>query len=183
MAWTTPMTAVAGAFNASDWNTYVRDNLACVAPGIAGTNASDWFVSTGANTLAPRSVKSAYVQTPVSTTSTTYTDGSPAGPSVTITTGTFAIVGIFCFMSNDTIGNAAIASYAISGATTKAANDNTRILVDGLNAAGSSTDNSMRFGAASAETLTAGSNTFTFKIRVAANTGWYQERRLIVWAF
>lgn len=183
MAWTTPMTAVAGAFNAADWNTHIRDNLACVAPGITGANASDWYVSTGANTLAPRSVKSGYVSTSISTTSTSYVNGSPSGPSVTITTGTFAIVSMNCFITNGTAGAASSCSYAISGATTKAANDNTYLQIDGLDVTGDNTDNSMRIGGSAAETLTAGSNTFQMVYRAASGTAYFQDRRLIVWAF
>src|SRR5690606_34055091 len=83
MAWTTPMTAVAFTpLSASDFNLHVRDNLAYLK-----TQADE-----GAATLAARIPQAHTVSTSQSTSSATYTNLTTAGPTVTVTTGTTALV-------------------------------------------------------------------------------------------
>ena len=112
------------------------------------------------------------ILTQQTTTSTSYTDLATVGPAVTITTGTKALVTI----NTELYGGAGFSqamSYAVSGATTIAANDNLAIENTGVNQI------------AVCQTflvtgLTAGSNVFTAKYRVSAGTGVYQFRRITV---
>lgn len=170
------MTAVAGAtFTAAQFNQYVRDNLNETAPAKA-TAASQLFVSTGANAIETRTPATANVQTNQSSTSTTYTDLTTVGPSITATTGTIALVGFGCSFANNTANSATKCSVAVSGASTVAASDNFGIIMDGIQAS-----NFVRYGMFHAFTgLTAGSNTFTLKYAVGSNTGSWQQREIVV---
>ncbi|OII61219.1 hypothetical protein BJP40_06745 [Streptomyces sp. CC53] len=175
MAWTSPMTAVANdVFTAAQFNTHVRDNLLETAPAKATTDGGMFF-ATGANAIAERVPTTATVATSESTTSTSYTDLSTAGPAVTVTTGTRALVFISADAQNDAAGSDALYSYAVSGSTTVAAADSFGSFLE------SSGSRRHRWTVASMQTgLTAGSNTFTMKYRVSANTGTFQNRNIVV---
>jgi hypothetical protein len=100
----------------------------------------------------------AWVETSQTTSSTSYTDLTTVGPTVTLTTGTSAFVVFGCW-GTDTgnLGNNQKMSVAVSGATTIAASDSWMAFgSEGLN--GVSMVNGYIF-----TTLTAGSNTFTAK--------------------
>lgn len=176
MAWSAPMTAVAGAtFTAAQFNQYVRDNLNQTAPAIA-TTASQLFVSTGANAIATRVPSTASIATVQSTTSTSYTDLATVGPAVTVTTGTIALVWFAAAMANSTGDAQCNASVAVSGASSVAANDVWALTSDGVTAG-----NYIRYGTMHAFTgLTAGSNTFTMKYRAGSSTANYQRREILV---
>jgi hypothetical protein len=176
MAWSAPMTAVAGAtFTAAQFNQYVRDNLNQTAPALA-TTASQLFVSTGANAIATRVPSTASVATVQSTASTSFTDLATVGPAVTVTCGTIALVWYAAAMANSNSDAQCNASVAVSGATTVAANDVWALTSDGVTAG-----NYIRYGTAHAFTgLTAGSNTFTMKYRAGSATASYQRREIIV---
>jgi len=113
------------------------------------------------------SVGAASVLTSQTTSSTSYTDLATSGPAVTVTTLTSAIVTISLVAANNTINDGAIATYAVSGATTVAAADGNGYtgVVGNLPANGevATTTSIVVTG------LTAGSNTFTVKYR--ANVG------------
>lgn len=182
MAWTTPMTAVAGAFSAAQWNTYVRDNLNMTEAAVATSGTSQWFVSTAANTIGIRNISSNSVLTEELTTSTSFTNLTTSGPSVTITTGTKAIVMVSCRSGNMTASQYCKMSYAVSGATTIAATENWGAITSNPFAALTG-DNLRSTGVANLVTLTAGSNTFTAKYSVTAGTGRFACRYLAVWSF
>ena len=115
------------------------------------------------------------------TTSTTFGNltGSGVGPAVTIDTGTTVYVDVFASFFNDSsaLGFTGV-GFAISGATTKAANDAEAIL-GGFGANGEL----YQFGGRVLVTgLTAGSNTFTMKYRVSAGTATIQRRNICVTA-
>jgi len=96
MAWTTPITAVANStFQASQWNSSVRDNLAVQAPAISTTNGR-LIVSNGVNTVAEREIAQSIDDANVSTSSTTFVTLG-GGPAVTITTG----IGCLVFVSSN----------------------------------------------------------------------------------
>lgn len=173
------MTAVAGAtFTASQFNQYVRDNLNATAPALASA-AGQYFVATGANALAARSVQTVTVTTSETTTSTSYTDLTTIGPSVTAVTGTTARVEIKAAMSNSTANAAAFMSFAIGGASSAGANDSWAINIGGLGAGAVA-----RFGASFYFTgLTPGSNQFTAKYKVGSGTGTFLNRDLTVMGF
>jgi hypothetical protein len=179
MAWTTPMTAVANSvWTAAQWNTHVRDNLLETMPGKA-TTAGRWFCSTGSHAIAERVITNATVATSQTTTSTAYADLTTVGPSVTVTTGTLAMVFINANMACSLSTVPARISVAVSGATTTAASDaNSAYVLSSGTAAGN------RFGSMALLTVNAGSNTFTMKYKVdSAATGTYQDREIVVIPF
>lgn len=174
MAWTAPMTAIAGsAFTAAQFNTHIRDNFGETAPAKA-TAAGQHFVATGTNTIAARLTTETLAAATSTTTGTSYGDLASGGaaPVVSaITTGIKAMVWVMCAVSNST-GAQSMMSFAVSGATTLAA-------ADARSYGGTMTAGSTMLGAwIGMVDLTAGSNTFTGKYRVIAGTGSFAERRL-----
>lgn len=178
MAWTAPMTAVAGSvFTAAQFNTFIRDNFNETAPAKASTSGS-LFVGTGLNAIAERTPAFAFVTDSETTTSTSYTDLATAGPSVTVTTGAGAIVAVFAQVSNNTAGEEAFAGHDITGATTRAASDTRSI---GFQPGSVAAARSIRCSAITyQDALTPGSNTFTMKYRVTGGTGTFNDRRITV---
>jgi len=173
MAWTVPPTAVAGALlTASQWNAGVRDNLLETAPAKA-TLSGRIFVSTGANSIAQRSIVSDKITAQQNTASGSYVNLGTVGATVTVTTGTLAQVHHGCQLFSSTTGTV-WASYAISGATTVSASD------EWANEANGTDGN--RSGVSELHTVTAGSNTFQQKYRVGSGTGTFDDRYIIVWA-
>ena len=120
----------------------------------------------------------ATVSSEQSTTSTSFTDLATAGPAVTLTTGTKALVIVSARIRlQGGYGDNAYMGYAVSGASTVAAAQATSL--------SNSIDNSsyyskVRASAATITTLTAGSNTFTAKYSTDGNTGYYTDRQIIV---
>lgn len=176
MAWTTPMTAVANStFTAAQFNTYVRDNLNMTAPALASTSGQV-PVSTGANSITMRSVLSNVVTTSQSTSSLSYVNLATVGPTVTVNTGTQAIVWIQCSMSTDTTNSTALASVTVSGASAISGDDSFGVTLDGVPAT-----NLLRYCSAHFfNTLVPGSNVFTMVYKVGSNTGTFANRELIV---
>lgn len=177
MAWTTPMTAVYNTtLTAAQWNTHVRDNSLLTMPALA-TAGARWFISRNDSTkLQQQTITTAAVATSEATTSTSYTALATAGPAITTTTRTKALVFWSCQLQNDTADVAAFASVAVSGATTIAASDTWCLTLDGAAAA-----NVNQWGMVHLfDTLTAGSNTFTMQYRVTSNTGTFAQREIAV---
>jgi len=177
MAWTAPMTAIAGSvFTAAQFNQHLRDNLAETAPAKATTPGS-LFAVTATNQIAERTPNANVALSQDTTTSTSYIstlDLGSTGPSLTITTGVNAIVLLSASVSNNTTLSSRMA-YDISGATTRAGSDNRGIGVFGV------ASNGLNAGIAVLEQgLTPGVNTFTATYRVAGGTGTYNSRRLQV---
>lgn len=197
MSWSVPMTAVANErWLASEFNAHVRDNLLETAPAVVSA-AGQYLVADGANSLTARVPGHQTVTTgsgsgdqPGWCQSTTYTDtleidgivgNSTTGPTVTVTTGTIALVHIASWMQNRSADDAGtVMSYAVSGSTTIAANDDWAIYMDGT-----PQNQGNRFGAWHTVTgLTAGSNTFTAWYREnTVSTGTFNDRTLIVVPF
>lgn len=173
------MTAVANTvFTAAQFNTHVRDNLNQTAPAIA-TAAGQIFAATGVNSLAARTPTRARVETAESTTSSSFTDLATVGPSVTVTTGTKALVIITAGINNTSGDIASSASFSVSGATSFSADNTVRIARDGIAA-----NTLVRYSGATLFTLTAGSNTFTMKYSTqAATTATFSVREIIVIPF
>lgn len=177
MAWTAPMTAVAGAtFTAAAFNTHVRDNLNETAPAKA-TAASQLFVSTGPNAIATRVPSQAYIATAESTNSSTYTDLATPGPYVTVTTGTIAVVMFACGSAGSVNDMASCVSVIVSGSSSIAANDAWAIQTDGITAG-----NYVRYGMTHFFTgLTPGPNTFSLQYRVSStNSATFRQRAISV---
>jgi hypothetical protein len=179
VAWTAPMTAVSGTFTAAQWNTHVRDNLNETAVA-KSTTYSQYFVTTGANAIAARKIASNINNTAGTSTSTTYADiATSFGPSVTVQTGTAAIVWWCCEMFNSTLNAYNACSVQVSGASSVAAADSFALEIDGYGSVATSQQN--RYSIAHHFTgLTPGMNTFTMKYRVGSGTGTFDQRVIIV---
>lgn len=179
MAWTTPMTAVDNAtWTSAQFNAHVRDNLLETMPGKASA-AGNWFVVSGTNSIAERSISEAVVATSQSTTSTSYTDLTTAGPAITVTTGTKALVFWGAQMSNATANVGSNMSVTVSGATSITASNSWRACINGYQAGAA--DNGARVCSFYVFTLTAGSNTFTCKYRSdTASSATFQDRSILV---
>lgn len=174
------MTAIAGAsVFAADFNTYIRDNLNQTAPGIASAMSS-WFPASGVNQLAERFPGQSNTPGSSTTTSTSYgnlADGVTT--SWTTGTGTMALVSIYANWTNSIGGggnNRTWMSYAVSGATTIAADDSYSI--------NHSSSAGMRWGSTFLVTgLNPGTNTFALKYRTTTGTGTFSQRRIAVIPF
>jgi hypothetical protein len=177
------MTAVANnVFTAAQFNTHVRDNLLQTAPGKA-TTAGRIFVTTAANTIEERPVNSATVVTAQSTTTGaggSFVDLTTAGPAVTITTGTQALVWFSAQGRSNTTNAAFECSVAVSSATTVAASVDWGMYWDGV-AADSYLSNSRVHLFTG---LNAGSNVFTMKYKkssaVSGQNSSFQNREIVV---
>lgn len=177
MAWTSPLTAAAGdILTATLWNTHVRNNLLETAVAKA-TTAGSIFVATGATALAERIVQTATVATAETTATTTYTDLATFGPSVTVASGTQAIIMWSALLANSTSASQALCSYAVSGSSTISASDTRCLLYQ------ASANNAQNRGTAQhLETgLTIGAtNTISLRYRASANTASFGNRTLTV---
>lgn len=110
------------------------------------------------------------------TTSTTFTDLITSGPTVTLTTGTKALVHVAAVLSNDTAGAESYMGFAVSGASTIAPDPSAAVMWSTPIANG-------RIQAGYfvlVSSLTAGVNTFTGKYLVTAGTGTFGNRRIAV---
>ena len=154
------------AYRSSTANVKTRLGLGTAGQVLAvnsGATAPEWTTpaaSVPANTTA-------YVAAPQTTTSGDWTDLATAGPAVTLTTGTKALVIITSYMKNNTSGRGAQMSFVVSGATSLAA-DTARSLWIVNN---SSADIFLQSSACYLVTLTAGSNTFTAKYQRTGGGG------------
>ncbi|MFT2016284.1 hypothetical protein ACMA1D_10640 [Streptomyces sp. 796.1] len=183
MAWTAPMTAVPGSpLTAAQFNTYVRDNLLETEAAKANFTGN-MLITTGANAITARNCFRSRTLTASTTSSTTYTGlDSGGGPTVTVTTGTTALVWVATWMENTAPSNATMASVSVSGATVVAASDTNMVAMQGLSAS-PPTPNSVRYGVTYRFTgLTPGVNTFTMEYRVSGGTGTFSNRELLVMA-
>lgn len=181
MAWTAPFTAVAGSvFQAAQFNTHIRDNLNETAPAKATTPGAIFAVA-GTNQIEQRVPQVAFDNGNADITSTTFANpatGNP-GPTVVVTTGVKAIVGYRALLRIPSAVYRVEMSYAISGATTRAASSSNSLGYSISNSA----DPGMTFRGGSvdlAEGLTPGENTFTLQYNVSAGQGLANGRRLWV---
>ena len=144
------------------------------------TNGFASLVKTATNTWSymppggfPASA-TATVATSQSTTSSTMTDLTTAGPAVTLTTGTKALVIITANIFNATAANYSYMGFAVSGATTVAAGTAQALWTVGTNTIQASAGYLVTG-------LTAGSNTFTNKYRTeVATTATFSNRSITV---
>ena len=149
------------------------------------TNQFAELIKTGTNTWSymppggfPASA-TATVATQQDTTSATYTDLATAGPAVTLTTGTKALVIATCWITNANTAALTAASFAVSGATTIAAADSRSITSQSTQVGVYAT--AIRASSAILlTTLTAGSNTFTMKYRRNTGTASFENRDITV---
>lgn len=178
MAWTAPMTAVAGTyFTASQFNTHIRDNLLETVPGIA-TGSGSFVSAAGANRIAARRFRSAYIATmETNSRSTAFTDLPTVGPRVTATTGRTAIVSFMVSQSHLASASESVwTSFEVTGATSIAPDVNSSVHHKGggtgFTARGSYTEILVN--------LNPGSNTFTLKYGSFGGAGSWANRYLTV---
>lgn len=178
MAWTTPITWVAGnTLTAQQMNQQVRDNLNETAPAKAAVEGR-LLVTSGANSIVERDPRENGVAASESTTSDAYTDLTTVGPAITVTTGTRAIVVVTSFIRSDTADQGGAMSYEVSGASSIAASDGNSLQLrsPGLTA-GAQKASRLNLQAS----LTAGSNTFTAKYkRVGTGTATFSGRTFTI---
>jgi len=141
------------------------------------TSAAIFFAVDAADVSIPANDYN-YVSATESTTSTSYTNLTTAGPAVTVTTGTKALVIVSAKIFNGTNNNSlqAFMTYAVSGATTTAAADTWALAASGIQ----STGYQFKMSLASVATLTAGSNVFTAKYRATSGTSEFGDRSIFV---
>lgn len=111
------------------------------------------------------------------TSNAAYVDLATVGPSVTITSvGTIALVMWGANLHASVAADTAVASFAVSGATTVAAAD-----IDSIQGAGTV---SQSFSNVRMITITPGSNTYTMKYKATGSThsATYANRRIVVFA-
>jgi hypothetical protein len=176
VAWSTFPTLTDGQILTGAHTQIIRDNFAETAPGKA-TAAGQLWVSTGANAGAMRTPSFGHTSGSSTTTSGSFTDlVAGAGPAVTVTTGVSVITSHGAAASSDVNGGGTNMSYAISGATTVAADLSRNYRTDNQAAdVGRATTTHFTPG------LTAGSNTFTAKYSIGSGgTATFSERHLLV---
>jgi len=113
-------------------------------------------------------------------TTASFADPSTAGntnPTVTLVTGTSAIVDINSTLYNSTAGAYNYVSFAVSGATTLAGSEGNSYYYSSTGGTPADQHTGRRFIITG---LTAGTNTFTMKYKVGSGTGQYNRRTLIV---
>ena len=113
-----------------------------------------------------RAIGTNTVSTSQTTASGTYTDLATAGPTVTLTTTTKALVILTAYLTGNVGAEEYFMSFAVSGATTIAAADTQALRID-ISTANEGTQMSAVYPV----TLTAGSNTFTAKYRRGGPAG------------
>ena len=118
----------------------------------------------------------ANVQTQQTTTSTSFTDLATAGPAVTVTTGTKALISISAFMTVTGSVDYVMMSFAVSGATTLAASGTRAAQSYGFASSSPRVQITLAY---IVEGLTAGANTFTAKYASHAGQAVRFENRYI----
>lgn len=158
MAWTTPKTWVANqVVTAEELNEQLRDNMNSCMTALASVDGQMFFTEHEGK-IAARMIANDLVNKSEDTASTSYTDLATVGPTVTMETGPAAWVFFRAFLSNGTDNAQSRMSFAVSGATTIAADDSFAIIVDGID-----TGQALCLGTAALVELTPGVNTFTAK--------------------
>lgn len=159
------------------WN-IIRDDLNETAVAKA-TAAGRIIVTTGANSLAERTVSSAEIQVQETTSNTSATDLGTVGPTVSVVTGPNTVVFWGCQLQNDTSLQHSLMDFAVTGASTRGASDTTALRYQQNNTGAS---NLLRAACADLITgLTPGTNQFRAKYWVSGiSTGTFSRRRLTV---
>lgn len=126
--------------------------------------------------LGIKGVDTATVATAQTLGASAYTDLATAGPAVTMTTGTKALVIVTGLIFVTNVANVGRMGFAVSGATTIAAADTSALISNTLTPG-------VRASAAKLVTLNAGSNVFTAKYSSTGSTSTFTNRDIIVIGF
>lgn len=176
MSWTAPMTAIAGSvFTAAQFNTFIRDNLN-ECPAAKATTPGSFFATSATNQIAERVPATALVATTETTSSTSFTDLATVGPTVTVTTGSSALIIITAQINNSTSSLAGVMAVDISGATTEAPSTTYQLRQESSGTSEFVQTSSCRFHTA----LTPGSNTFKAMYSVPGGVGQFVNRQITV---
>lgn len=176
MAWTAPMTAVAGSvFTAAQFNTFIRDNLN-ECPAAKSTTPGSYFAVSDTNQVTQRIPAQLSVNVSETTTSTTFTDLATVGPSVTCVTGPYAVIIMSCELHSNTSSEAARVGCDISGATTEAPDGNHVLREESSGTAEFQRASCVRLHTG----LTPGTNTFKMMYAATAGTGSFNFRNIAV---
>lgn len=162
MSWNAPATTTVGqVVTAAFWNQQVRDNMLDLD---ARTNASSQAVAANE-----------------SRTSTTFGDLTTVGPAITMQTGSNALIAIGMAMGNTTVNDGAVATVAVSGATTISASTMAGSwALAHISSPASSGEEHSAITVVSG--LTAGSNVFTIKYRAdLGGTAFFIRRWIVGW--
>ena len=182
MAWTSPMTAVAGdPFTAAQFNTHVRDNLLATGPAVA-TGPGGILATTGANAITQRTPSNSFVGDSNSTTDTGWVDLAAHGPEVTVQTGPFAFVFLTTRLSHGSGGSGGgenRMSFEVTGASSIVAASGRALIMRPA-----SPSQEMRLSVlVFLHNLTPGLNTFTAKYSSRNGTAYFSQRELSVFPF
>jgi hypothetical protein len=178
MAWTAPATFTDGSVLTAAQLNAMRDNFNETAPAKA-TGAGGYIVSNGVNSVVQRNPVSDTINVAQTTTSTSYVDLASVGPTAAgVVSDTRVVVWFTAQPNNNAAGAESIASIAISGATSSAADDNVSVSLQQPSTGTAFIDvtvcRAVRF------TVTPGTNQFQFKYRVSAGTGSFRRRSIVV---
>jgi hypothetical protein len=183
MVWNIPKTWVSNeVLTADDLNLYLRDNLNETAPAKA-TSPGGWFIGAGPNQIVERVPKFAWVTAAEETdgVSSGFNTLATVGPSVTVTTGSRALIFLSSGVANAVNESSSFMGYAISGATTQNPASGWSLRTDGISADKST----RRFAVFMEEDLVPGVNTFTaqYQVGTPANIATFEDRFMAVWPF
>lgn len=118
------MTAIAGSvFTAAQFNTFLRDNLS-ECPAAKATTPGAHFAVSATNQVAERIPQQQSVNTSESTSSTSFADLATTGPTVTVTTGSSALIFATAEIGNSTASAPGRVGVDITGATTETPDGN-----------------------------------------------------------
>jgi hypothetical protein len=169
---TNPMTTTGDTIYSSSGSTPARLGIGSTGQVLTvASGVPSW--ATPASGGAPASA-SDQVNTQQSTTSTSFTDLATAGPAVTLTTGTKALVIVDCVSLNTNNQVGSFMGCEVSGASSVSPSTNDAAQTFSGNEFATRTK-AIRYSG-----LTAGSNTFTAKYKVEGNTGTFEKRNIFV---
>lgn len=177
MVWTAPMTAVAfDIFKASDFNTYVRDNLMETASGLPDSPNGSFYVTTGENSISASGVSLNTVTTSQDTASTSYTDLATVGPTVTLTVNNSVLISLGSRMTNSSsTGQCAMSVEWSNDGVTVPANDTYSLLYTGTAP--------FKYSNSFLLPITPGRYTFTAKYRATSGTATFENRSMLIFPF
>ena len=158
------------AYSSATANTNTRLGIGSTGQVLTVTGG----VPTWATAAGQAASASAQVNTQQSTTSGSFTDLATAGPAVTLTTGTKALVIVDCVSLNTSNQVGSFMGCEVSGASSVSPSNNDAAQTFSGNEFATRTK-AIRYSG-----LTAGSNTFTAKYKVEGSTGTFEKRNIFV---
>lgn len=182
MAWTAPMVWTTATLTSAQLNQQLSANMNETAVAKA-TTAGSIFVGNGLNKLVERIPMEDIQYALETTTNTSYANLATTGGTVTVDTGTQALVGVTSDLNNNTAGAASFVSWAIyDNAFTPYTTPDDNFALWAKCEAGPTVTSMARassFRLSTGITAAVG-NVFRMKYRVSAGTGTFNERAILV---